>query len=43
MGETKLKLLAITLGERFHCYLDLQSRRNVYHCLHDLTRLGLVK
>ena len=32
-----------TLRERFHCYLDLQSRRNVYHHLYDLKRLGLVE
>lgn len=32
-----------TLKERFHCYLDDQSLRNVYHHLHDLKKLGLVE
>jgi DNA-binding PadR family transcriptional regulator len=30
------------LKERFHLYLDPQSRRNVYHHLHDLHELGLI-
>ncbi len=32
-----------TLKETFHIYLEEQSRRNVYHHLHDLTRLGLIE
>lgn len=32
-----------TLKETFHIYLEEQSRRNVYHHLADLTRLGLVE
>lgn len=32
-----------TLKEKFHVYLDEQSRRNVYHHLQDLHDLGLVK
>jgi DNA-binding PadR family transcriptional regulator len=31
------------LQEHFHLYLDEQSRRNVYHHLHDLNDLGFVK
>ena len=31
------------LKENFHLYLDEQSRRNVYHHLHDLNDLGLVE
>jgi DNA-binding PadR family transcriptional regulator len=32
-----------TLKERLHLYLDEQNRRNVYHHLHDLNELGLIK
>ena len=31
------------MKEKFHVYLDEQSRRNVYHHLQDLHDLGLVK
>ena len=31
------------LKEHFHLYLDEQSRRNVYHHLHDLNDLSLVE
>lgn len=31
------------LKERFHCYLNDMSLRNVYHHLHDLKKLGLVE
>jgi DNA-binding PadR family transcriptional regulator len=32
-----------TLRARFHCYLNPHSRRNVYHHLHDLEKLGLIQ
>jgi DNA-binding PadR family transcriptional regulator len=32
-----------TLKEKFQVYLNEQSRRNVYHHLHDLNDLGLIK
>jgi DNA-binding PadR family transcriptional regulator len=31
-----------SLKENFHLYLEEQSRRNVYHHLHDLNELGLI-
>ena len=31
------------LKDKFHCYLDGKSLRNVYHHLHDLKKLGLIK
>lgn len=31
------------LKEKFHCYLDDKSLRNVYHHLDDLKKLGLLK
>ena len=32
-----------SLKEKFHCYFDDKSLRNVYHHLHDLKKLGLIK